>query len=209
MTGARVRLIVVDDHALVRQGIVALLRMHDDLEVVAETGDADEARALAATHQPDVLLVDLRLGADSGADLIRGLRADGSRARFLVLTTYDGEDDVTRALQAGAHGYLLKGATRTELHDAIEIIARGGRYVPREIALRVLPQPPGSELTDREREVLRHIAGGLDNAEIAAALGISERTVKSHINSLFAKLEVSDRTKALVVAARRGLVRLD
>lgn len=207
-TPRRIRVMVVEDHSLVRQGIVALLAMHQEFEMVAEAADADSARTLYRSQMPDVTLVDLRLGAANGADLIRELRAADPKGRFLVLTTYDGDDDISRALQAGALGYLLKGATRAVLCEAIRTVDAGHRYVPHEIAERVLPQPAGTQLTDREREVLCHIAQGLGNKDIAEALGISERTVKSHVNSVFAKLDVTDRTKALVVAVRRGLVRL-
>ncbi len=205
---APIRIMVVEDQRLVLQGIVALLSMYKEFEVVGEATDVATAIALYHQLSPDVTLVDLRLGPHSGVDVIREVRATQIRARFLVLTTFDGEVDVARALQAGAQGYLLKGVTRAVLSEAIKAVHAGGRYVPREIAERVLPQPPGSEVTEREREVLERIAEGLTNKEIAVALHISEPTVKSHVNSLFAKLEVTDRTRALVVAARRGLVRI-
>lgn len=203
-----IRIMVVEDQLLVLQGIVALLSMYKEFEVVGEAADVPSAIALHKKLTPDVTLVDLRLGAHSGVDFITAVRAQESRARFLVLTTFDGEADVARALQAGAQGYLLKGVTRGVLSEAIKAIHAGRRYVPHEIAERVLPQPPGSELTEREQVVLEKIAEGLNNKEIAVALRISEATVKSHIHSLFAKLEVTDRTRALVVATRRGLVRI-
>ncbi len=204
-----IRVMVVEDHLMVRQGIVALLRMQRDLEVVAEAGDGESALAIFRAHRPDVTLVDLRLPRRGGVALIRTLRQEAPRSRFLVLTTYDGEDEISQALQAGASGYLLKGASRIELTEAIRALHAGRRYVPPELAERALPRPAGESLTEREIEVLRRIARGLDNREIGADLGISERTVKGHVTNLFAKLGVTDRTKALVVAIRRGLVRVD
>lgn len=204
-----IRVMVIEDHLMVRQGIVALLAMQSDFEVVAEAGDGDSALPLFRQHRPDVTLVDLRLPGRDGVEVIRALRAENSRGRFLVLTTYDGEDDISRALQAGAAGYLLKGASRTELADAIRAINAGHRHVPSELAARVLPRPADEALTDREIEVLRCIAEGLGNQDIGQRLGISESTVKGHVNNILGKLGVTDRTKALVVAIRRGLVRVD
>jgi two-component system NarL family response regulator len=209
MNETKIRVMVIEDHQMVRQGLVALLAMQDDLEVVAEAGDGESALAIFHQHRPDVTLVDLRLPRRDGVEVIRALRAESSRSRFLVLTTYDGENDVSHALQAGASGYLLKGASATELTDAIRTIHAGRRYVPIELAERVLPRPTVDSLTDREEEVLHRIARGMGNRDIGADLGISERTVKGHVNNLLSKLGVTDRTKALVVAIRRGLVRVE
>jgi two-component system NarL family response regulator len=205
----KIRVMVIEDHQVVRQGLVALLAMQDDLEVVAEAGDGESALALFHQQRPDVTLVDLRLPGRDGVEVIRTLRAGAARGRFLVLTTYDGENDISHALRAGASGYLLKGASATEVTDAIRAIAAGRRYVPVELAERVLPRPDAERLTDREVEVLHRIARGLGNVDIGAELGISERTVKGHVNNLLGKLGVTDRTKALVVAIRRGLVRVE
>jgi DNA-binding NarL/FixJ family response regulator len=206
---AKIRVMVIEDHQMVRQGLVALLAMQDDLEVVAEAGDGESALAVFRQHAPDVTLVDLRLPRKDGVEVIRALRAESARGRFLVLTTYDGENDVSDALQAGASGYLLKGASATALTDAIRTIAAGRRYVPVELAERFLPRLAADSLTDREVEVLHRIARGMSNKEIGGDLGISERTVKGHVNNLLGKLGVTDRTKALVVAIRRGLVRVE
>src|SRR6187200_2391628 len=138
-TTAKIRVMVIEDHQMVRQGLVALLAMQDDLEVVAEAGDGESALPIFRQHCPDVTLVDLRLPGRDGVEVIRALRAEPGRGRFLVLTTYDGENDVSHALQAGASGYLLKGASASELTDAIRAIAAGRRYVPVELAERVLP----------------------------------------------------------------------
>lgn len=205
----KIRVMLIEDHTMVRQGIVALLEMQPDLEVVAEAGDGEAALPTFRQHRPDVTLVDLRLPKKDGVAVIRALRDEFPRSRFLVLTTYDGEDDISQALQAGASGYLLKGAGRAELSEAIRAVHAGRRYVPPELAERVLPRPDADSLTDREVEVLERIARGLGNKEIGAELGISESTVKGHVNNILAKLGVTDRTKALVVALRRGLVRVE
>jgi DNA-binding NarL/FixJ family response regulator len=204
-----IRLLVVEDHVVVRQGIAALLQMQSDFQVVAEAGDGDGAIEAFREHRPDVTLIDLRIPRKDGVEVIRQLRREFPAGRFLVLSTYDSEDDVSRALQAGASGYLLKGVSRATLTDAIRLVHAGRRYIPPEIADRVLPRPTAEELTEREVQVLRRIAEGLSNREIGEQLGISESTVKGHVNNLLSKLGVTDRTKALVLALRRGLVHID
>jgi DNA-binding NarL/FixJ family response regulator len=205
----KIRVMVVEDHQIVREGIVSLLQAHEDFEVVAEAGDGQAAIALYRQHPPDVTLIDLRMPKIDGVEVIRVLRRDYPDSRFLVLTTYDSEDDISRALQAGASGYLLKGTNRSTLRDAIRLIHAGRRYIPPEIADRVLPGPAAEELTEREVQVLRRIAEGMSNREIGEQLGISESTVKTHVNRLLGKLGVTDRTKALVLALKRGLVHID
>jgi two-component system, NarL family, response regulator len=207
--GARIRVAVFDDHTMVREGIVALLEMQEDFEIVGQAGDGVSAIEFYRAQRPDVALVDLRMPGKDGVAVIAAVRQEFPGARFLVLTTYDGEDDISRALHAGARGYLLKGASRAALADAIRAVHAGQRYVAPDLADRLLPRPSDEALTDREIEVLRAIAKGMANKEIAEALHISESTVKGHVNNLLAKLGVSDRTKALVVALRRGLVQLD
>ena len=204
-----IRLMVVDDHQIVREGLVALLQAQEDFEVVAEAGDGEAAIEQFRKQRPDVTLIDLRMPKVDGVEVIRALRREHPTSRFLVLTTYDSEDDISRALQAGASGYLLKGTNRTTLRDAIRLVHAGRRYIPPEIAERVLPGPAAEELTDREVEVLRRIAEGMSNREIGEQLGITENTVKTHVNRLLAKLGVTDRTKALVLALKRGLVHID
>jgi two-component system, NarL family, response regulator len=204
-----IRVMVVEDHAIVREGIVSLLEANDDFQVIAEAGDGEAALAAFRRQPPDVTLIDLRMPRLDGVEVIRVLRREFPGSRFLVLTTYDSESDVTRALQAGASGYLLKGANRTTLRDAIRLVHAGRRFIPPEIADRVLPGAAASELTEREVEVLRRIAEGLGNREIAEQLGISESTVKTHVNHLLEKLGATDRTKALVLALKRGLVHIE
>jgi two-component system, NarL family, response regulator len=203
-----IRVLVVEDHAIVREGVVSLLEAHEDFQVIAEAGDGESALELFRRQPPDVTLIDLRMPKLDGVEVIRTLRREFPDSRFLVLTTYDSEDDVTRALQAGASGYLLKGANRATLRDAIRLVHAGRRYIPPEIADRVIPGAAAVELTEREVEVLRRIAEGLSNREIGEQLGISESTVKTHVNHLLGKLGVTDRTKALVLALKRGLVHI-
>jgi DNA-binding NarL/FixJ family response regulator len=209
VSAEKIRVAVFDDHTVVREGIVALLELHPDFEVVGQAGDGDAAIALWKELRPDVCLVDLRMPGRDGVAVIAAIRHELPGARLLVLTTYDSEDDVSRALQAGARGYLLKGATRATLADAIRSVHAGQRYVPPDLADRVLPRPDAEALTEREAEVLDRIAKGMSNKEIADALGISEHTVKGHVKNVLGKLGVTDRTKALVEAVRRGLVHLD
>jgi DNA-binding NarL/FixJ family response regulator len=204
-----IRVMVCEDHQIVREGLVALLQAHEDFQVVAEAGDGEAALVLFRQHAPDVTLIDLRMPRKDGVEVIRTLRAEVPGSRFLVLTTYDSEDDISRALKAGASGYLLKGTNRTTMRDAIRLVHNGRRFIPPEIAERVLPGPAAEELTEREVEVLRRIAEGLSNREIGEQLGISESTVKTHVNRLLGKLGVTDRTKALVLALKRGLVHID
>jgi len=204
-----IRVLVCEDHAIVREGVVSLLEAHDDFQVIGEAGDGQAALELFRRQPPDVTLIDLRMPKLNGIEVIRVLRREFPGSRFLVLTTYDTEDDVTRALQAGASGYLLKGVNRTTLRDAIRLVHAGRRYIPPEIADRVIPGAAAEELTEREVEVLRRIAEGLSNKEIGEQLGISESTVKTHVNHLLEKLGVTDRTKALVLALKRGLVHID
>jgi len=203
-----IRILVCDDQQIVREGLVSLLQANDEFEVVGEAGDGGDAIALFRQHTPDVTLMDLRMPKLDGAETIRLLRRTAPDSRFLVLTTYDSEDDISRALQAGASGYLLKGIDRATLWDAIRIVHAGRRCIPPEIADRVLPGAAVKELSDRELQVLRRIAEGLSNKEIAEQLGLSESAVKARVNGLLGKLGVTDRTKALVLALKRGLVQI-
>jgi two-component system, NarL family, response regulator len=204
-----IRVVVFDDHAMIREGIVALLQMQGDFEVVGEAGDGESAIALYRQQRPDVALVDLRMPKKDGVAVIQTLRQQFPSGRLLVLTTYDSEDNVARALQAGASGYLLKGASRATLADAIRRVHAGHRYIPPDLADRVLPRPPDEALSEREVDVLKAIAEGMSNKEIGESLGIAESTVKGHVNHVFGKLGVTDRTKALVVAVKRGLIQID
>ena len=204
-----IRILVVEDHHVVRQGLVALLSVVDDLEVVAQAADGAEALEKFATHQPDITLVDLRLPRLSGVEVIQRVRAGHPNARFIVLTTYDGDEDIFRALQAGARAYLLKGMTADTLVSTIRSVHAGKSHIPPVIAQRLAERMSTEQLTPREQDVLEQIVRGKSNKEIGTALDISEATVKTHINNLLGKLGVEDRTQAVTAAVQRGLVQLD
>ena len=204
-----VRLLVVDDHHIVRQGLIALLTTVPEMRVVAEASDGQQAVELYRQHQPDVTLMDLRMNTMNGVETTRAIRAEFPNARIIVLTTFDGDEDIYRALQAGARGYLLKGMDTEELLAAIRTVHSGKSRIPAPVAERLAERMNAPALTDRETEVLRLIVGGNSNKEIAAALFISEATVKTHINSLLSKLGVSDRTQAATTALQRGIVHFD
>jgi len=204
-----IRILVVDDHHVVRSGLAASLGLESDLNVVAEAGSAEEAVAQFRKHQPDVVLMDLRLPGASGIAATADLRREWPGARVLMFTTFDGEEDIYRAMQAGACGYLLKSAPREELLAAIRAVAAGERHLPPTLAQRLAGRVAAPDVSGREREVLQLIARGKANKEIAAALGISEETVKRHASNLFEKMGVADRAQATSEGIRRGLIRLD
>jgi len=204
-----IRILIVEDHHIVRKGFVALLSMVEGMEVVAEGSDGSEALGLYRKHRPDVTLMDLRLPGMGGVDAIKALRAAFADARVIVLTTFDGDEDIYRALQAGARGYLLKGMKLEDLTAAIRMVHAGKTCVPEEVAGRLAERLAGPALTERETEVLRLIVGGNSNKEIGTKLFISEATVKTHINNLLSKLGVTDRTQATTLALQRGIVHLD
>jgi DNA-binding NarL/FixJ family response regulator len=204
-----IRVLIVEDHNVVRQGLVALLNVVEGLEVVGEAADGQEAIAQIRRHQPDVTLIDLRLPRLSGVDVIERIRMESPQARFIVLTTYDGDEDIYRALKAGARAYLLKGMTSEELIATIHAVYEGKSYIPPAIAERLAERVGAQELTPREHDVLELIVRGKSNREIAAELEVSEATVKTHINSLLGKLGVTDRTQAATAAIQRGIVPLE
>lgn len=204
-----IRVLVVEDHAVVRQGLVALLNVVDGLEVVGEAADGLEAIAQFRKHQPAITLIDLRLPKLGGVETIARIRNEAPHARFIVLTTYDGDEDIYRALKAGAKAYLLKGMTSQELIAAIRAVHAGRSHIPPSIAERLAEHMESEQLTQREFDVLEQIVHGKSNKEIGTELGISEATVKTHVNSLLAKLGVADRTQAATAAIRRGIVPLE
>jgi DNA-binding NarL/FixJ family response regulator len=206
MTTESIRVLVVEDHNVVRQGLVALLKVVDGVEVVGEAADGVEAIAQFRKHRPAVTLIDLRLPKMGGVEVIERLRLEEPKARFIVLTTYDGDEDIYKALKAGAKAYLLKGMTTDELIAAIRTVHEGKSHIPPAIAERLAERMGTEDLTQRELEVLEQIVNGKSNKEIGADLDISEATVKTHINSLLSKLGVSDRTQAATAAIRRGIV---
>jgi DNA-binding NarL/FixJ family response regulator len=201
-----IRVLIVEDHNVVRQGLVALINMAEGIQVIGEAADGVEAIAQFRKHQPDVTLVDLRLPKLGGVDVIQRVRSETPNARFVVLTTYDGDEDIYRALKSGAKAYLLKGMTSEELIRTIREVAAGRSHIPAAIAERLAERMGTEDLTPREADVLEQIVNGKSNKEIATELDISEATVKTHINSLLSKLGVTDRTQAATAAIRRGLV---
>jgi two-component system NarL family response regulator len=201
-----IRVLIVEDHNVVRQGLVALLNVVEGLEVVGEAADGVEAIAEYRKSRPDITLVDLRLPKLSGVEVIQRIRMEAPHARLIVLTTYDGDEDIYRALKAGAKGYLLKGMTTEELIATIREVHAGRAHIPPAIAEKLAERMGTEDLTPREAEVLEQIVNGKSNKEIATELAISEATVKTHINSLLSKLGVTDRTQAATAAIRRGIV---
>jgi two-component system NarL family response regulator len=204
-----IRVLVVEDHHVVRQGLVALLNVVDGIEVCGEAADGVEAIAQFRKFQPNVTLIDLRMPRLSGVEVIQRIRMETPQARFIVLTTYDGDEDIYRALQAGARAYLLKGMTTDDLVSTIRAVHAGRSHIPPVIAQRLAERVGTEELTPREFDVLEQIVHGHSNKEIATALDISEATVKTHINSLLGKLGVTDRTQAATAAIQRGIVPLE
>lgn len=203
-----IRVLVVDDHPLMREGIAAVIAGQDDMRLIGEASDGAEAVAAYAALHPDVVLMDLRMPGMDGIEAIAAIRAVSPRARIVVLTTYRGDVQVTRALLAGASGYLLKSSLRRELLDTIRDVHAGRRRVPAEIAAGIAEHLSDESLSPREIEVLRSVAAGNANKRIAAELGISEETVKAHMKNILAKLDARDRTHAVTIAIRRGIIEL-
>jgi DNA-binding NarL/FixJ family response regulator len=200
-----IRILIADDHRIVRMGLKTVFSLEPDLEVIGEAGTAEETLAAWESLRPDVTLLDLRMPGN-GLEVLRQLRAKEPRARVLVLTTSEMEEDIHRALRSGARGYVLKGIAPEELAEAIRSIHQGGNWIPEDIARTMSAREECADLSPRELEVLRLLIKGLTNPDICALLGISLGTVKIHIRNILAKLQVSDRTEAASEAYRRGLV---
>jgi DNA-binding NarL/FixJ family response regulator len=210
---ARIRILVADDHPMLREGLVAVLGTQPDFEVVGEASDGSETVRLAAMLEPDVILLDLEMPGVDGVAALEGLREAGSKSRAIVFTAYDTDQRILGALRAGARGYLLKGASRTEIFDAVRTVHAGGSLLEPGVTTRLLDhvrddREQREPLTARELEVLLLISEGLHNSEIAGRLFVTERTVKFHVSSILAKLGADNRTEAVALATRRGLIRM-
>jgi DNA-binding NarL/FixJ family response regulator len=202
------RIMVVDDHPLYRMGITALISTRQDMLTIAEADTGEEAVEKFSVHKPDVVLMDLRLPGMGGVDAIRAIRRSAPVSRFIVLTTYEGDEDIHQALEAGASGYLVKGMPSDFLIDAIKKVCAGGSFVPPPVAEALKARRPESALSAREREVLALLVAGNSNRAIAEKLFISEATVKCHVSVILMRLKAEDRTQAVLVALQRGLEHL-
>jgi DNA-binding NarL/FixJ family response regulator len=203
-----IRVLTVDDHALLRDGIAALIESQADMVQVAEAGNGREALELFRIHRPDVTLMDLQMPEMSGIDAIGAIRAEFPQARIVVLTTHAGDVQVSRALKAGARAYLLKGLLRKELLDTIRAVHAGHKRLSSEVAAEIAEHSTDDVLSPREIDVLRLVARGNANKEIAAQLSLTEETVKSYLRSILAKLGANDRTHAVAIGLKRGIIEL-
>jgi len=208
MSTKPIRVLAVDDHSLLRDGIAKLLAAQPDMELVAEASNGREAIEQFRLHRPDVILMDLQMPEMNGVDAIVAICGESPRARIIVLTTYTGDVQVLRALKAGARGYLLKNLLRRELLDTIRLVHAGHKRIPPDVASQLAEHATDEGLSDREIQVLRLISGGNANKEIAAQLSITEETVKGHVKNILAKLGANDRTHAVTIGLKRGIIDL-
>ncbi|AFY75076.1 response regulator containing a CheY-like receiver domain and an HTH DNA-binding domain [Synechococcus sp. PCC 7502] len=206
MTEKSIRIMLVDDHPIVRSGLVLMIDYTPNMEVVAEANNGLEAIELFRQHSPDVTLMDLRMPEISGVEAIAAIHQEFPESRIIVLTTYDGDEDIYRGLKAGARGYIFKNAPVDEIVSAIRKVHGGMKYIPPEVGEKLSERLNRPQLSNREVEVLQLIAKGMSNQEIASALYLSESTIKYHVNSILSKLAVSDRTQAALIAVKRGII---
>jgi DNA-binding NarL/FixJ family response regulator len=206
--GTTIRVFSVDDHPLLREGIAAIISNEPDMSMVAQASGGQEAIRLFREHRPDVTLMDLRLPDISGIDALIAIRGEFPDARIVVLTTFEGDVEIQRALAAGAFGYVLKSMPPRELAGVVRRVHAGRKHIPADVAAQLAEHVTDESLTDRERSVLQHVSEGNRNKDIAQLLSISEETVKVHMKHIMEKLGANDRTEALTIAVRRGIIRL-
>ena len=204
----KISILVVDDHPIVRMGIVAMLSTSEQVTIIGEASSGEEAVELHKVLNPEITLIDLRLPGIGGVETIRRIRKVNQNSRFIVLTMYEGDEDIHQAISAGAGGYLVKGMRTDTLLHAIQRVHSGGRFIPPPVLRTLQSRTPNADLTAREREVLSLLARGMSNKQIAATLHISEITVKCHVSVILMRLDATDRTHAVVIALQRGLVHL-
>ncbi len=204
----KIQVLIVDDHPIMRVGIAAIINARADMVTVAEAGSGESAVQLYEQYHPDITLMDLRLPGMSGVEAIRKIRSKYPHACFVVLTTYEGDEDIYQALDAGARAYVIKGMQHEALVDALRRVHSGGRFLPSPVSRALAERTPNSDLSAREREVLELLVQGQSNKKIASLLGITEATVKCHVSVILLRLKVEDRTQAVLAALQRGLVHL-
>jgi DNA-binding NarL/FixJ family response regulator len=204
----KIRILVADDHYVVRMGITAIINNAPDMEVVAEAVNGEQAVELFSKHKPDLVLLDSRMPKKNGVAAAREIQEQRTGAHILMLTAFDGDEDISRALSAGVQGYILKNSTGEQLVPAIRAVAAGERWIPAEVERRLAARKTFVPLTPRELEVLHELAKGLANKQIAGVLDITEHTTKGYLKNILAKLHVADRTEAVTVAIQRGLIHI-
>jgi DNA-binding NarL/FixJ family response regulator len=205
MSGSsKVKVMIVEDHPIMRVGIAAIVNAQPDMQVCAQAGSGEEAVRLYSERHPEIVLMDLRLPGMSGLDALRAIRRQAPTARCIVLTTYEGDEDIHQALAAGAAGYLIKAMSHDTLVDAIRKVHAGDQFLPAPVVQNLAVRTPNSDLSQREREVLSLMVQGKSNKEIGLTLGITEATVKSHVSVILQRLGVTDRTQAVIAALQRG-----
>lgn len=202
-----IRILLADDHPVTREGLALILSLEEDIRVVAQAGDGEQTVAMNRKYLPDVVVLDLQMPRLNGLEATKQIVGEFPKAKILLFTTYDGDEDIYRAMHAGARGYVLKDAPQDELFRAIRSIHRGHRYLSPPVGAKLADAQLSESLTEREREVLRMVAAGKANKEISFDMGVSESTVKTHVASLIGKLGVSSRTEAALIAQKRGFLR--